>query len=294
MKLGILAPESSWHFRDLARAARESKLDTEIHSIDFRGLTASIDGSQVSFFDGDAELEFDVLLVRCMPAGSLQQIIFRMDCLHRFSSSGVRVINSPRSMEIAIDKYLSLALMADAGISVPRFAVCQNVERAMVWFEKLGGDVVLKPIFGSMGNGLRRLTSVEQARHELEEFVSCGEVLYLQKFINHGGYDVRVFVIGDRVFGMRRESDDWRTNVAVGGRASAHEVTSAERRIAIESARANQCEIAGIDLVYEQGRDEPYVLEVNASPGWEAISTVVDADIGRLILEHCLETSSLL
>jgi RimK family alpha-L-glutamate ligase len=144
-----------------------------------------------------------------------------------------------------------------------------------------------------MGSGLTRLTSVKEATLMMAAFVERGEVLYLQRFIQHKGFDIRVLVVGDQVFGMRRVAAeaDWRTNVAVGGKASFHEVTETERVLAIKAARSNQCEIAGVDLIYDTqspDRSMPLVLEVNASPGWEAISQVVDGDVGATVLQYCL------
>ncbi len=44
-------------------------------------------------------------------------------------------------------------------------------------------------------------------------------VSYVQKFIPPGGIDTRLLVIGDQVFGIRRENQsDFRTNVSGGGR----------------------------------------------------------------------------
>lgn len=288
VRIGVLAPESSWHFQDLKRASVFFHPESELHSVDFVSLAASVENDhEEQFFDRTGSLNsFDALIVRTMPKGSLQQIVFRMDALHRLADAGTLIMNSPRSVEIAIDKYLSLSLMAKAGLPVPRFAVCQTVEQGLIAFEQLGGDVVLKPIFGSMGKKVSRFYGRERMVEEMQQFVADGEVLYMQKFVDHGESDIRILVVGDEVFSMRRTSSDggWLTNVAQGGVSDALEPTVQEIQLARQAAAVNRCEIAGVDLVYPVGGSEPLILEVNASPGWEAIQKVCERDIANSVL----------
>ena len=157
-----------------------------------------------------------------MPPGSLEQVVFRMDALHRLQALGIPVLNPPRAVETAVDKYLTLAVLAAAGLPVPATWTGESAAEALEAFEALGGDVVVKPLFGSEGRGLVRVSHRELARRTFQTLERLGAVLYLQRTIRHPGHDLRVFVLGDRVLGaMRRHAPDgdWRTNVAVGGRA---------------------------------------------------------------------------
>lgn len=294
MKVGVLAPESSWHFRDLQRAAVDRD-DVKLISVDFSSLATLVGVQSQSFFDREDAIDsLDALVVRTMPHGSLQQVVFRMDLLHRINAQGVRVVNSPRSVEIAIDKYLSLSLMSESGIHVPPFAVCQTVEQGLDFFEILGQDVILKPIFGSMGKHVQRFRERGPLRTSFESFVDRGEVIYLQKFIEHGGTDIRILVCENQCVAMRRCASDghWLTNIARGGTAKPHEPTNSEIDIAIAAARVNRCEVAGVDLVYSKGSDEPLVLEVNAAPGWEAIQRISNTDVASRVLNVVLEKCS--
>ena len=293
INVGVLAPKSSWHFRDLKRAS-ESFGDLKVCSVDFASLSAAVGlGSCERFHDSSQAIDkLDALVVRTMPFGSLQQIIFRMDVLHRIRDAGVQIFNPPRSVEIAIDKYLSLSLMAANAIPIPPFAVVQTVSQAVATFEKLGGDVVLKPIFGSMGKNVHRLTDQKMARELFEEFVAQGEVLYLQKFIDHGGSDIRILVVGSEASAMRRvnEAGGWLTNVAQGSKAEPYTPTQSEIDLARSAAQTNHCEIAGVDLVYPCDAVEPLVLEVNASPGWQAIQNVCERDVAKSVLQFIAAT----
>ncbi len=109
-----------------------------------------------------------------MPPGSLEQVVFRMDALGRLEAAGATVINPPRAIECAVDKYLTTARLAAAGLLVPRTVACQTVEDAMAAFELLGGDVVIKPLFGSEGRGITRLQDEALAERAFRLLVQLG------------------------------------------------------------------------------------------------------------------------
>src|SRR5213080_4768107 len=136
MRLAILSSGTGWHVRDLQRAA--AALGHEAAVLDFRKLSAC-----VAMAD-DALAAFDAVIVRTMPPGSLEQVVFRMDLLHRLQARGVAVLNPPRAVEICVDKYLATALVDAAGLRTPPTVVCQHADAALEAFEALGGDVVVK------------------------------------------------------------------------------------------------------------------------------------------------------
>ncbi|MDW8223969.1 MAG: RimK family alpha-L-glutamate ligase [Gemmatales bacterium] len=278
-RLTLLASGQGWHVRDLQRAA--ALLGWEVVWEDFRRLNAGVFGSR------ERLPQTDLVLVRTMPPGSLEQVVFRMDVLHRWVRNGVAVFNSPRALEISIDKYHTTARLVAAGLTVPDTWVGQDAESALAAFEQLGGDVVVKPIFGSEGRGIFRLTERELAWRVLMTLERMGAVLYLQKYVAHEGYDVRAFVLGDEVLaGMRRYvRDGLRSNVAQGGEAEAVVLGAEEVAAALRAARAVEAEIAGVDLL--PGRDgRLYVLEVNAVPGWRALTRVTGCDVAWEVLRY--------
>jgi ribosomal protein S6--L-glutamate ligase len=277
LRIIFLANGPGWHIRDLLRAAEAAGLRAEVR--DFRGLWSRV---------GQRPLpEADAVVVRTMPPGSLEQVVFRMDLLHRLLAGGVPVVNPPAALEACIDKYLSSARLAAAGLPVPPTIVCQRCDDALQAFQELGGDVVVKPLFGSEGRGMVRVSDAETAWRVLRTWERIQAVLYLQRFIPHEGYDLRAFVLGGRVLAaMRRWSrDGWRTNVAQGGQAEAVRLSSEEERLAVRAAEAVQAAVCGVDLL--PGRDgRLYVLEVNAVPGWRALSRVCRRDVAAEVLSY--------
>jgi ribosomal protein S6--L-glutamate ligase len=273
MRIGILSAGDGWHVQDLLRAARDLRLDA--HSVDFRKVQAGV----------HAAIAADRVLVRTMPPGSLEQVIFRMDVLHRLHAEGTPVLNPPRAVEICVDKYLTTALLAEAGLAVPPTITCQHADAALEAFAQLGGDVVVKPLFGSEGRGMIRLSDPELAWRTFRTLERTQAVLYLQQFIPHEGWDLRVFVLGGRVLtAMRRRANgDWRTNVAQGGTPEAVSVTDTEAQLALRAAATVGAPVCGVDLL--PGRDgRMYVLEVNAVPGWRALAPVTGVDVATEML----------
>jgi ribosomal protein S6--L-glutamate ligase len=227
------------------------------------------------------------VLVRMMPPGTLEQVVFRMDALHRLESAGKVVLNPPRAVEAAVDKYLATARLDAAGLPVPPTWVGERPEAALAAFKELGGDVVVKPLFGSEGRGLARLTDVETAGRVFHSLARIGAVLYVQKFIPNDGTDLRAFVLDGRVVAaMRRHAParDWRANVARGGRAEMVTLDDEARSLAVRAAETLGARMAGVDLIEEKGTEKRLVLEVNAVPGWRALSAATGVDVASEIL----------
>ncbi len=279
MRLGILSAGDGWHVRDLQRAAAAQGHDAV--AVDFRRVSAAVSAGPGPLDDCDG------VLVRTMPPGSLEQVVFRMDLLHRLAARGVRVLNPPRAVEVCVDKYLTTAVLEAAGLRVPPTIVCQHADAALEAFTALGGDVVVKPLFGSEGRGMVRVSDPEMAWRTFRTLERTACVLYLQQFIRHPGWDLRVFVLGGRVLtAMRRYArDDWRTNVAQGGRAEVAVIGPDEEQLALRAAEAVGAPVAGVDLL-PGPNGAWYVLEVNAVPGWRALAPVTGVDIAAAIVRY--------
>jgi RimK family alpha-L-glutamate ligase len=286
-KFAVLAAPDSWYAADLARAAAGQY---EIVPLPFSQLSAMIgDGDQVSTA-GHRLNDFDAVIVRTMPPGTLEQVIFRMDALGQLAAAGKLIVNPPRALEAAVDKYLALAKLRSAGLQTPRTWVGQLAEEAQTAWESLGQDVVVKPLFGSEGRGIMRVSDPDLAHRTFTTLERLGAIIYLQQFIPHQGYDLRLFVLGNRIFGMKRiNGRDWRTNVSRGASTEELTVTDEHCELALRANTALGTMIAGVDLVpAKDGR--LYAIEVNAVPGWKALSRTLKVDIAREVLDFIYES----
>jgi RimK family alpha-L-glutamate ligase len=292
MNIVILSARTGWHTDELVRAVTGRGHTGVV--LPYEGLRArlgterSVSGHLSSA--GTSILDADAVLARIIPSGSLEQIIFRVDALHWIEERGVAVMNSPRAIERAVDKFYTTALLQEAGLPTPETVVCEGLDEAMPAVRAMladGGEVIVKPIFGSMGHGLVRLSDPDVAFRVLRSLDQLRTVFYLQRAIDHGGRDIRAFVVGGRVLGAIERwavEGDWRTNVARGGSARAFELPSEWERLALAAAAAVGADHAGVDLL--PSRDGGvFVLEVNAIPGWQGLQRATGLDVAGAIVE---------
>jgi len=288
MRLVVIGTPGAWHVERIVAGAGVRGHAVDV--IEWRRLggivPAGEDGRGERFFP-EAVDRADVVIVRGMPAGRLEEVILRMDLLGRIAARGTPVINSPRALESAIDKYLSLARLASAGIRVPRTIVAQDPEGITAAWKTLGGDAVLKPLFGSCGKGIERVSSAADLLPLMAAAEQSGDgvTTYLQEFIPHEGWDIRILLVGPEAFTIRRRSEtDWRTNLARGGRAEPCPPPAGWLDLAWRAAAVLGVEVAGVDLLpATDGR--PVVLEVNAVPGWRGLEAATGANPTAALLD---------
>jgi len=285
MRIAVLSGGTGWHVQDLLRAGE--RLGYQLGVIDFRSLRAA---SPTTSQFADPLAEFDAALVRTIPAGSLEQIVFRTDVLHAAEARGLPVLNPPRAVEVCVDKYLTNVRLTAAGLLVPETIVCQRADDGMTAFADLGSDVVVKPLFGAEGRGMVRVSDFEIAWRTFRAIEQTGGVLYLQRFIEHPGWDLRAFVLGGRVLAaMKRTArGDWRTNVAQGGSVEAIRLTPAQESLALRAAAAVGIAVGGVDLL-PGPNGVWYVIEVNAVPGWRALAPATGVDVASEIVRFLVE-----
>jgi RimK family alpha-L-glutamate ligase len=237
--------------------------------------------------EGVEILAVDAVIARIIPLGSLEQIIYRVDALHWIEERGIPVVNSPRALERCIDKFYTTALLREAGLPVPDTVVCETAVDAVAAVRAMK-DVIVKPMFGSLGHGMTRVTDADVAFRVGQTLEQIRAVFYVQRTIDHDGRDVRVFVIGGRVLGAierRAPAGEWRTNVSRGGSTRAIDVPPAWEALAVRAAATVGADYAGVDLL--PARDgQVYVLEVNGVPGWQGLQRATGIDVAGSIVDH--------
>jgi ribosomal protein S6--L-glutamate ligase len=297
-RVAILGAADGWHVGRLAAA-----LQTRGHTATVVGwgeLSACL-GTVGEQFGPEAVASADVIAVRGMPGSAgpedrLEEVIFRMDVLGRLAAGGRPVVNSPPALEVTIDKYLSLARLAAAGIPVPHTIVAQDQAGLTQAWSDLGKDCVAKPLFGSRGRGLARLTDPTAVAAWWDRTVAARRyaISYLQEFIPHDGWDARLLLVGDRLFAMRRFAapGDWRTNLACGGRPEPFTPPPAWADLARRTAAVLGTEIVGVDVLpAADGR--VVVLEANAVPGWRGLEATIASDITGAVADFLLAKAAI-
>lgn len=287
MKMGVLTknPES-WHSLQLKKAMRKNNIEPVFFR--FSEITVKVKGSPQAYVKGiDIVKELPAIIVRPIGRGSLEEIIFCLDVLHRLEKLGTFIVNPPKSIEISVDKYYSLTLLEDAGIPVPRTIATEDPEEALKAFRELGGDVVVKPLFGSRGIGSTRISDPEIAIRIFRALAYHHNIIYIQEYIEHGFSDIRAFVIGDQVIAsMRREAESWKTNISRGARPKPVKLSQELEDLAVKIVKVIGCKIAGVDIL--ESKEGPLVVEVNSQPGWRGLQTVTKVNIAEEIVKYVI------
>jgi tetrahydromethanopterin:alpha-L-glutamate ligase len=285
----VISDQRDWHARQMEAAfaavgARVERVDLADCGFDTRnasGLSLPALGSRLP----------DAVHVRTLSAGSFEATTKRLGVLHALAKLGVVVWNDARAIERCVDKSMTSFLLAQAGVPTPPTWTMESAEaaRAVIEREASRGPLVLKPLFGAQGKGLRLIRRPE----DLPAPEEISGVYYLQRFQSNGAEDFadyRLFVLRGRVIAaMMRRASTWITNVKQGGQPLAIAPDPKMERLAIAAAEAVGAAIAGVDvLVPADGA--PTVLEVNSMPAWSGLQKVSKCNIAEAIASAMTES----
>ena len=286
----LFSDARGWHERSLRKALRARGLVvTTVSLTDCRiGFAAGRRGLQIPGFDDSLP---DAVFVRAIPAGSFEQVTFRLDILHALGEAGVTVCNPARVIERTVDKSMTSLMLARAGVATPPMWVCESHATAVdIVRDEVahGRRLVWKPMFGSQGRGLRLVDSPRA----LPPVADGAGVHYLQGFVagdGSGASDYRVMVIGGRaVAAMERRSGDRITNRARGASCHSAPVDGPLGDLALRAAAAVGAHYAGVDVIRDRdGR--LLVLEINGIPAWKGLQESTGADIAALLAADLAE-----
>jgi tetrahydromethanopterin:alpha-L-glutamate ligase len=287
--VGLVTDRMDWHARELRKAFGAAGADMVAFDLAACAIdTQSAAGLTIAGFDDRLP---DAVLVRTMSGGSFEAVTLRLGILHGLRECGVPVWNDARAIERCVDKSATSFLLARAGVPTPATWAVESREAAcaIVRREAAQGPLVLKPLFGSQGRGLRLIRDED----ELPAQDKIAGVYYLQRFVGvdrEGFHDFRLLVSAGRIVAaMVRHAATWITNVKQGGRPVAAVPDAEMKDLALRAAAAVGADFAGVDIVY--GADgRPSVLEVNSMPAWSGLQKVTPGNIAAILAGDLLAT----
>jgi tetrahydromethanopterin:alpha-L-glutamate ligase len=290
-RIAILTEDPGWHEAELRRALEERKAQVQFMRLGECRLDFSKGGHGIVLPGFEDRLP-DGVMVRDVPGGTLEQVVLRLDILHALHELEVPVYNTGRSIERTVDKAMTSFLLHTAGLPMPPTCVAEAAAPAhdfLLGELSAGYEVVAKPLFGSLGVGLRRL-SREGDLPGPSEFRG---VWYLQRYVDTGSggsdwHDWRVLVIGGvGMAAMVRRGASWINNVAQGARCEPAALGGELERLAVDACAAVGADYAGVDLVRDRD-GQLQVLEVNGIPAWKGLQSVTGTDIAGRVAEDFL------
>lgn len=281
MNFGLIYDRIRWEEKSLTQTAK--KKGARVVTIDAKMLT--LDSSAKS---KEVQKEFgDVVLQRCISYFRGQHVTAYLEF------KGLTVINKHRVGEICGNKYLTTLALEKARVPTPRTMFAFTADSAKEAVEKLGYPAVLKPVVGSWGRGVAPLKDRDTASPiiELREEMTgaLNQIYYIQEMIKRPPRDIRTIVVGDRVVAAAYRyapPQDWRTNVARGGKTAPCKITKELEAMALMAADAVGGGVLGVDAM--ESPDGLVIHEVNNTVEFKGASQVNETNIPEAIVNHVL------
>lgn len=293
-RIAIFTEDPGWHGNQLKLAFANLG-----YSSDFVSLTEccfNIGSSSIPILIPGFEQGLpDAVFVRGVPGGSLEEVVLYLDILHALKVMSVPVYNEGQVIERSVDKGMTSFLLQQAGIPTPLTWILRNRTDALSIAEnelKNGHMLISKPLFGSQGEGIRRLEKMT----DLLWLNSSHGVYYLQRYVHCSGSgfsDKRVFVVSGRVIAaMVRRGKSWLNNVAQGASCEKIEIDTEMSDLAIKAASALSMDYAGVDLIHDRATGQHVVIEINSIPAWKGLESVCKFNIAELLAKDLIEKHS--
>jgi ribosomal protein S6--L-glutamate ligase len=201
-------------------------------------------------------------------------------------------IPSTLSMEgllTARNKYLTLQALHSVGLSIPESVLVASRKAEHEPTQYLSPPLVMKLLGGTQGIGVMLVKDPQEAGPIIDTLSELDQIICIQRYLPNPGEDIRVFVVGTEIVGaMKRKAaaHEWRSNIHMGGHGIAHSLSESEAEAAIKAVEAVRVEIAGVDLIIAE--NEPYVIEVNASPGFKGLLNATGINAAEKIAGYAI------
>jgi RimK family alpha-L-glutamate ligase len=290
VEIALVGGRGDWHAGRLAAAFTAAGAHCRRFALDRAGFDLTAEPTAGLHLPGFADRLPDAVLVRNIGGGSFEQVTMRLGVLHALAGLGVVVSNPPTAIERCVDKSATSFLLGRAGLPTPPTWACQSLAEAAAIVARetaAGAKVVLKPLFGARGIGLRLLSAAD----ELPPAADVAGAFYLQRFVPPADgvwRDWRVFVVGGQaVAAMMRVGTGWITNVHQGAACESAEAGGDLGTLSVAAARAVGATYAGVDIIRD-GDGRCHVLEVNSMPAWSGLQSVTRIDIAATLAADLL------
>ncbi len=240
------------------------------------------------FFRGKRLSTYDAIIPRI---GS-SITTYGTSIVRQFQQMGVFTANTANAINNTRDKLRCLQILSKYDIGLAPTSFVRDRKDILNAIENVGGaPVIIKLLEGTQGVGVILAETQKIAEAIIETLHGAKQNVLIQKFVAESkGKDVRAFVVGDRVVAaMRRvaQGQEFRSNIHRGGKAEPIDLPIEYERTAIKAAKILGLRVAGVDMLETQ--DGPQVIEVNSSPGLEAIEQCTGIDVAGQIIDYIAE-----
>ena len=282
----ILTEKEGWHFHQLKNSLL--KQNYTVISACLSQVSIHIENNEsIIYIHGKKIPHIDNVIVRFIPGGTLEEIVFFLNILKILEAMGIKVINTATSIESTVDKLYTSYLLDNNNIKTPATYVMRSYEEACRFIRdnSKNSTWIYKPLFGSQGDNIKLIKS----SHDLNTFENLSNVYYFQKYLeNSTSYDFRVLVIrnGEKVkyFYMTRYGSTFVNNFSKGAKCIKEDINQKVIDLAIKSSKLLNIDFCGVDII--EYKNNYYVIEVNSIPAWKGLQAVEDECIADYIINY--------
>lgn len=290
MRIAILSRGPDlYSTRRLREAAEE--LGHEVDIIDTLHCYMDITSSKPTVrYNGKELPKYDAVIPRI----GASITFYGTSVVRQFEMMGTFVVNESVAISRSRDKLRSLQLLSRKGIGLPRTGFASKPDKVDDVIKNVGGaPVVIKLLEGTQGIGVVLAETKKAAESIIEAFMGLKANILVQEYIKEaGGADIRCLVVGGKVIAaMKRQSaeGEFRSNLHRGGTATLVKLSPAERKTAVDAAKAMGLNMCGVDIL--QSNNGPVVMEVNSSPGLEGIEDATNKDVAKMVIQFIEKTA---
>ncbi len=265
------------HFIEAAKEHFDTVLGVPLENV----RTVYNDGIHLMYKDTDLT-EFDCVFIRFLG----NDLLYGEHIPEILRDKGVYTQLDVDSLAIASNKFYSMKVLAEGGLPVPVSAYTLSTRETEREAEELGYPVIIKLISGYGGKGVMKADSVEDLTPIIDTLTLFEQDVCLQEFVESGGEDIRIVVIGEQTYSYKRvgEEDEFRSNISAGGERKEFDAPEEMREVAVQAAKLTGFDFCGVDII--QGENGFYIGEINASPGVEGVEEVLEADLADHVMEY--------
>lgn len=273
----LLYDNIRWEEKAIYESARKRGID--ITNVDCKDLILELDGPSYSN---------KTIIQRCVSYFKSLHSTAALEGL------GASVINPLNTSIVCGNKLFTHMKLKNAGIKTPKVITTFSYEAALSALDIFGYPTIIKPTIGSWGRLIALLKDKDAAKAVIEDrqhMFPLYQIYYFEEFVDRPPRDIRAIVIGDTVVAAiyrYSENSEWKTNMALGGRAESCPITKELEDICIKSTQAVDGKIVGVDLM-ESSRDGLLVHEVNNTTEFKNTVRVTGVPIQDMIVDYSLQ-----
>jgi ribosomal protein S6--L-glutamate ligase len=197
---------------------------------------------------------------------------------------------APNTFSVGHNKLLTHLLLAEHEIPMPLTYVSSSSEGTKQILSKVDYPIVIKFPHGTQGRGVMFADSFGSASSMLDALMVLRQPVIIQQYIETGGKDIRVIVVGDEVVAaMQRQANsvEKRANIHAGGSGKPIRIDDETKALAVKVAKIIQADICAIDIL--PSKSGPLVIEVNLSPGLQGITLATGIPVADKLAKFLYE-----